>query len=114
RLSAADGAAPCSPPRRRAWAVLAGRRRRVDPGASAWPHDSRRSVVGPHDDGAVGAGIPRRHDLLEGGDVKIVVVSDVSPVLLLAGAERVLRVVTSRLDAGDRVGRGVGRTPDGA
>jgi glycosyltransferase involved in cell wall biosynthesis len=45
--------------------------------------------------------------------VKIVVVSDVSPVRLLGGGERVLWEQTSRLSARDHVVRVVSRTPEG-
>src|SRR5262249_34591754 len=67
----------------------------------------------PHDERAVAAGIPRRHDRVEGGIVRIVVVSDVSPVRLLGGAERVLWEQTSRLSARKHVVRVISRTPEG-
>jgi len=50
---------------------------------------------------------------VEGGNVKIVVVSDVSPVRLLGGGERVLWEQTSRLSARKHVVRVVSRTPEG-
>ena len=45
--------------------------------------------------------------------MKIVVVSDVSPVRLLGGGERVLWEQTSRLSARKHVVKVVSRTPDG-
>ncbi len=45
--------------------------------------------------------------------MKIVVVSDVSPVQLLGGGERVLWEQTSRLSARKHVVKVVSRTPDG-
>src|SRR3989442_4303613 len=112
RSEAAHGRSLVARPREGARPLRDRRGGRARARAPGGPAEPRRPALDAHDGRTVDAAIPGHARAVERPRVRILIVSDVSPIAVLGGAERVVWEQASRLAAAGHRVRVVSRAPE--